>query len=80
MDIFPEVIEGNILVILYYLSSLIGEVSCIEGNILVILYYLSSLLGGMSSIEGNILVILYYLSTSEIWPDKRASLWVMVRV
>jgi hypothetical protein len=47
-------IEENILVILYYLSSLIGGMSSIEGNILVILYYLSSLIGVMSSIEGNI--------------------------
>jgi hypothetical protein len=46
-------IEGNILVILYYLSGFIGGMSSIEENILVILYYLSSLIGGMSSIEGK---------------------------
>jgi hypothetical protein len=61
-----DIIEVNILVILYYLSSLIGGMSSIEENILVILYYLSSLIGGMSSIEENILVILYYLSSPEI--------------
>jgi hypothetical protein len=44
-------IEGNILVILYYLSGFIGGMSSIEVNILVILYYLSSLIGGVSSIE-----------------------------
>jgi hypothetical protein len=50
-----QVTDKHILVILYYLSSLIGGVSSIEENILVILYYLSSLIGGMSSIEENIL-------------------------
>jgi hypothetical protein len=44
------------ILILYYLSSLIGGMSSIEENILVILYFLSSLIGGMSSIEENILM------------------------